>query len=161
MFQQKYILLLKNRPILNLQGCKIEAELNRFNYIQIMYDYSERVDRIWNFVSFIGTYVGHRFPDIVHGTLDEEIEYLRTRIRELFTYFMVSTDEELIFRSILSFDDSVGTYNSHLACLENCADRLGIYANLSHALRRSFFTDDDSLLLHADLELKHGEIMSE
>jgi hypothetical protein len=121
--------------------------------------YTRRVDSIWQFTEFISNYVGYKGPEIVHGTLDEEISSIRMYLRELFQYFMVSAEDDITFRQILNFDDSVGSYNSHLVCLENCLDRLGIYANLSYALRKSFFTGDDSLLTHADLELKHGEII--
>lgn len=119
-----------------------------------MYDYTTRVDAIWKFTRFIANYVGHKSSvTTINGTIDEDILTIRALIRELFAYFMVSREDEIEFRYILEFDDSVGTYNSHLGCLSNCVDRLGIYSNMSHALRQSFFTEDGPLLSHEDLEL--------
>ena len=105
-----------------------------------MYDYAERIDPIWRYTEFIANHVGHKGVKCVHGTIDEEIEAIRVHLRELFDHFAVSEEEDILFRHILDFDDSVGTYNSHINRLANCVDRLGTYANISLELRKSFLT---------------------
>jgi hypothetical protein len=104
-----------------------------------MYEYSEYIDPIWRYVEFIAINVGHDGVKCVPGTLDEEIEAVRTHLRELFKYFTVSENETFQFHEILDFDESSGPYKSQIRRLEICADRLGTYANLSSESRQAFF----------------------
>lgn len=102
-----------------------------------MFDYSLRTDTILFNANFIATIVGHDRDYILGETLDDEILMLRRYIRELSTYFTVSEEQSKKFNEILDFDETVGTYHSHLGRLEWCVNTLGEYSTSTSRVRTS------------------------
>ena len=96
-----------------------------------MFDYSLRTDTILFNANFIATIVGHNRDYVLGETLDDEILMLRRYIRELSEYFTVSDEQSKQFSEMLNFDETVGTYHSHLGRLEWCINELGEYSKIN------------------------------
>ena len=123
-----------------------------------MCDYANDIDRIWWYTQFLAKRAGHSGKDnVLDGTLVESIETIREYIRELAVkYYMIPDDENDTFHEILDFDDTVGSYKSHIACLANCLGRLSLYSNVPANVMNSFFREDISAQM---LEMKYGNMV--
>jgi len=129
-----------------------------------MYDYTKDLDRIWWYTKFIAKTPGHPWSSSnslnlnrnLNGTIDEDIESIRESIREISNHVVIPENEGLIFHQILGFDDSVGSYKSHIWSLANSLQRLSVYINVPTDVRESFFNDDISA---QELESKYGTVV--